>query len=319
MAGYGNEIVKYCYACGKGIMAFESNEDYARAGRCLRCNHTVMEEFCSLYQKASDNNFSSVEELKEIAAFLENNFIEPKTALQFVRDELLFYIELEANDEITSEAVARIKGLEAQLNLSPKFVQQIDEEIEYLKTILEVKKGKLPTTTSSLVLPAGEILHYQTTADYEDEKSIGEPHKGRLFITSQRVIFQSPTKKFDFPYHKVVEVLGGDPFITINLSRGLGSGTYTVPHNHLVGEMIKWLVKTASRQVIAPQTGATRFIPQEVKIEVWQRDQGRCVQCGAQEYLEFDHVIPLSMGGATSANNLQLLCRKCNLAKGGRL
>ncbi|MET7427305.1 HNH endonuclease signature motif containing protein, partial [Dactylosporangium sp. NPDC005555] len=54
----------------------------------------------------------------------------------------------------------------------------------------------------------------------------------------------------------------------------------------------------------------------QVRAEVWRRDGGACVECQATEYLEFDHVIPWSRGGATSAGNLQLLCRRCNLAKG---
>lgn len=33
-------------------------------------------------------------------------------------------------------------------------------------------------------------------------------------------------------------------------------------------------------------------IPDEVKLFVWQRDQGRCVKCGEAANLEFDHVIP---------------------------
>ena len=56
-------------------------------------------------------------------------------------------------------------------------------------------------------------------------------------------------------------------------------------------------------------------IPEATKHEVWRRDQGRCVQCGGQERLEFDHVIPVSGGGATTARNLQLLCEKCNRQK----
>ena len=60
-------------------------------------------------------------------------------------------------------------------------------------------------------------------------------------------------------------------------------------------------------------------IPQEVKVAVWQRDNGRCVDCGSQTDLEFDHVIPVSMGGANTERNLQLLCAVCNRRKGGTL
>jgi 5-methylcytosine-specific restriction endonuclease McrA len=75
----------------------------------------------------------------------------------------------------------------------------------------------------------------------------------------------------------------------------------------------------AKRLILTPGQRDTRSIPQEVKSEVWQRDGGKCVECGDSHYLEFDHIIPLSRGGATSATNLQILCRACNRAKGARI
>ena len=57
-------------------------------------------------------------------------------------------------------------------------------------------------------------------------------------------------------------------------------------------------------------------IPRDVQIFVWRRDEGRCVNCGSQENLEFDHIIPLARGGANTARNLQILCEACNRAKG---
>ena len=65
--------------------------------------------------------------------------------------------------------------------------------------------------------------------------------------------------------------------------------------------------------------GARRAIPIDIQREVWRRDQGRCARCGSQERLEFDHIIPFSMGGSSTTRNIQLLCEKCNRAKGGSL
>jgi HNH endonuclease len=58
-----------------------------------------------------------------------------------------------------------------------------------------------------------------------------------------------------------------------------------------------------------------RHISQDVKDRVWRRDQGRCVQCGSQDRLEFDHIIPFAKGGANTYRNVQLLCESCNRQK----
>ncbi len=60
-------------------------------------------------------------------------------------------------------------------------------------------------------------------------------------------------------------------------------------------------------------------IPDHVKLFVWNRDGGRCVKCGSNQRLEFDHIIPVALGGATTARNLQLLCETCNRSKGAAI
>ena len=60
-------------------------------------------------------------------------------------------------------------------------------------------------------------------------------------------------------------------------------------------------------------------IPAAIRSEVWRRDCGRCVQCESKENLQFDHIIPVAKGGATSVANLQLLCKSCNGAKSAKI
>ena len=57
-------------------------------------------------------------------------------------------------------------------------------------------------------------------------------------------------------------------------------------------------------------------IARDVRRAVFERDGGRCVECGASFDLQYDHVIPLALGGANTAANLQILCAPCNQAKG---
>ena len=80
--------------------------------------------------------------------------------------------------------------------------------------------------------------------------------------------------------------------------------------------------KVAIREALPagrPLTARRESIPEHVRHEVWRRDEGRCVDCGSQELLEFDHIIPVSAGGANTARNLQLRCEPCNRRKGARI
>ena len=64
-----------------------------------------------------------------------------------------------------------------------------------------------------------------------------------------------------------------------------------------------------------PAPARREHIPLDLQDEVWRRDEGRCVRCGSEDELQFDHVIPVSKGGGTTAENLQVMCGPCNRAK----
>jgi hypothetical protein len=56
-----------------------------------------------------------------------------------------------------------------------------------------------------------------------------------------------------------------------------------------------------------------------VRREVWNRDNGRCVDCGSRDRLEYDHIIPISKGGSNTVRNLELRCESCNRKKGASI
>jgi hypothetical protein len=63
-----------------------------------------------------------------------------------------------------------------------------------------------------------------------------------------------------------------------------------------------------------------RAIPAWVKQVVYKRDKGRCVLCGAQDQLHFDHELPFSKGGTgLTPENVRILCARHNLEKGAKI
>ncbi len=72
------------------------------------------------------------------------------------------------------------------------------------------------------------------------------------------------------------------------------------------------VISTTVNQKLRP---TREHIPDAVKQYVWRRDQGRCVKCGSNLNLEYDHIIPVALGGSNTNRNLQLLCEPCNRSK----
>ena len=63
------------------------------------------------------------------------------------------------------------------------------------------------------------------------------------------------------------------------------------------------------------KSSRSRTISQEIKDKVWNRDGGKCILCGSNEVIEFDHIIPFSKGGSNTYRNIQILCQSCNRSK----
>ncbi len=71
-----------------------------------------------------------------------------------------------------------------------------------------------------------------------------------------------------------------------------------------------------SAQAKAKHNGfGSRHISDSTKRAVWERDFAKCRNCGATERLEYDHITPVSKGGNSNVENIQLLCRTCNRKK----
>ena len=55
------------------------------------------------------------------------------------------------------------------------------------------------------------------------------------------------------------------------------------------------------------------------RFNVFLRDKFTCLYCGDKKNLTFDHVLPKSLGGKTTWENVATACSPCNVKKGGKM
>lgn len=208
-----------------------------------------------------------------------------------------------------------------QLQLSPELVNPLTERLVYQRKISDIRQGRLATIRATIHLEPNELCYLEEQANYEKVRANGiQLTPGRLVATDKKIHFLSDDGGWTITWKNVMRVERDNRSVYLELSTKKGNGRYQVADSLLTEAILNTLTRLAKRQLLMPQEdNQSRHIPQDIKIAVWQRDQGKCVQCSNTSYLEFDHIIPFSKGGASTTNNVQLLCRKCNLEKGDRI
>jgi tetratricopeptide (TPR) repeat protein len=155
---------------------------------------------------------------------------------------------------------------------------------------------------------------------FEDILASWKGSTGTLFITNKRLLLQP------FP---------GEQPVSIGLNRILSfncvSDAIEIWQDGRKRADLFWIPDSASVEICAlcliflldaeskqhHQKGRSPFrsIPTEVKNRVLARDGGRCVMCGSSDGIHFDHILPVSKGGDNTEDNIQILCKDCNLRK----
>jgi len=225
---------------------------------------------------------------------------------------------------VTDEEEAKLYWLATEGPVEQAIVAESRSVVARAKEFGNIRNGRFPVVASSALLNGGETCHWRGACRYRVVTPSGKlvDHSGELIVTSNRVVFTGPSKSFEFGFTKVVDVERetGNSALHLRLSKSGGTGTYFVEDAEMVENLLVGLSKK-HKYTLASRFSSelTRHIPKDVKHEVWVRDGGRCVTCHANTYLEFDHIIPHSRGGANTVGNVQLLCRKCNLEKRDRI
>lgn len=90
--------------------------------------------------------------------------------------------------------------------------------------------------------------------------------------------------------------------------------------DELIAEVFSEIVrrKRAAMYPARRRRANAEITRREIRKQVFERDGEKCGSCGATESLCIDHILAVANGGSNELNNLQVLCRRCNSAKGAR-
>ena len=235
--------------------------------------------------------------------------------------------EAREDGEITDQEERLIENLLENIISRPAFADYVRQEIAETKERQNLRKGVLPSLSppKGIALKAGELLHWIGPAKFLRVRELSSGTRvdeaaGDLLITDTRMIFTAAEKSQELSHRKV---LGCFPFgneIEIK-SSGRSCGRDIFGHESTNAVAIWEVAIGKANQTIVERGDAAqrRHIPRAIRQRVWQQYGGRCAECEATTYLEFDHIVPVAKGGSNSEANIQLLCRKCNLAKSDRI
>lgn len=296
-----------CSVCPEQIDEFLTHW-HGRAWRVLTTSGPSGEEWAALWASL---RYQWIDESAGYAVLraLGFDYVERRVAFAF------------ADGEIEADEYDAFEHAVAELRLTGPQIDDLRWRMQRGRMLTRLRSGELPTVDSAdLHLDAEEWVHLDTDVVHIRELAKGPKHTdGRLIVTNKKLRFVGSGSGVEMPWSRIVSVTVEDTAVVVAATSSRGGATFGANDPEYVAAAIEGTLRVAKRLALVPGQRDTRSISQEVKAEVWQRDGGKCVECSESHYLEFDHIIPLSRGGATSATNLQILCRGCNRAKGARI
>ncbi|MBB5918410.1 stress response protein SCP2 [Nocardia transvalensis] len=263
---------------------------------------------------------------EELWTALRYQRIDAETGRAALRPPGLAYVErlaafALADGEVTPDALDDFEATAESLALTGPQIDDLRRRLHRGHTLTRLRAGELPyVRATDLHLDPEERVHVDVAATRVRQLARGpKTTAGRLICSNKKLRFVGPEAGVELPWSRIVSVTADAGTVSVSATSARGGADFEVADPELIAAALEGALRVAKRLALAPGRRDRRSIPPEIKAEVWQRDGGRCAECGATHYLEFDHVIPFSRGGATSAANLQILCRGCNRTKGARI
>lgn len=298
-----------------------SNQQAARI-----VGESAHDAYLTLFRRVISDGRITVTELEELKRFRQALVISRGQANDIVREEVLalyreWFYNVIQDGQVTAEEEQGLNWLQNEFDLSSGDVRKYQEQIEEIKRLDAYRQGKLPSIRTRTLLEGGEICHWEGRCCFSwQTATMTKEADGDLLVTSERIVFTSPTRSFSFAPGKIMDIKMYSDALVLKCASSRGAGTYFVRDSRELEAILVGIAKRHKYQTCADYDSTmTRHIPDSVRREVWHRDGGKCARCSATDYLEYDHIIPHSRGGANTVKNIQLLCRRCNNLKSDRI
>jgi len=220
-------------------------------------------------------------------------------------------------DQIEEDKILKYLKL---FRMGHEIKREVKHTIRRIRLLHSLGHNQLPPILSlnPAWIQSGEAVYLcQDTRLYRDGALVSE---GKLWITNIRVEYVSDKAGFSISLGRVREMIGFGTHLIITSVKG--KIDLEIVDAEVPAALALCLIRLNNRTVSASTDDTTqdrRRISKQVSNAVWIRDGGTCVECGAKDYLEFDHVIPVSKGGSNTVQNVQLLCRRCNSKKSDKI
>ncbi|GGK62017.1 TerD family protein [Nocardia camponoti] len=315
----------HCPRCGTALRR-KLFRGHAPCAACEAERQELLDPWHNRARRILHNQGTTSPEWQHLWATLRFHRIDAAHGRELLRDA--GYLQIErmvafafADGEVSADELDAFEHVVAELALGGPVVDDLRRRMHRGRLLSRLRAGELPTVDSpGLHLDPDERVHLDVAAVHVRMLARGPKHtEGRMIASSKKLRYVGEGAGLEFPWARIVSIHAEPGVVVISATSARGGATFGVPDPDYVAAALEGALRVAKRLVLTPGQLDSRSISQDVKAQVWQRDGGRCVECGDGHYLEFDHVIPLSRGGATSAANLQILCRACNRAKGARI
>jgi hypothetical protein len=273
---------------------------------------------------------------KEFVTKKITDVLDENKEIILTHDEVQKYIQQEINDRISTEPKFEFSSSD----FDPLFTEAARILIEHqqgLATLLQ-RKLKLGYNRAGRLMDELELVGIVGPFDGSTARAVLIPNNNQLELLLQfgKVISKrfNHFKKHILPQHeelissKVAELNRVREITKENELKKILKQEILDKENEKLEKEKRRQLKTQVRKELIEEGILSNLnesdlkrepIPQDVLDKVWNRDGGKCVKCGSQEKIEFDHIIPFSKGGSNTYRNLQILCEKCNRGKSNNI